>query len=465
MDEERRREVALFRFCVLGALVSARLEHGDRAALFEAAAKRDWMMPDGRVVRISARTIEGWYYAHKAGGLAALMPSAREDSGTSRSMTETVADLVLRAKREKPRRSIRRIIRMLERAKVVRDGELKRSSVHRLLAREGISARPARGALDDDGEPTGTRVERRSFIAEHVGDLWVGDALHVHRRVLLPGGRVGKAYLLSQIDSASRFILHSYLSAHEEAADQEHGLRQAVLKYGVPRVYYVDHGAAYVAGSLAGICGDLSCRLLHAGKRDAEAKGVIERWHRTWREEVEDELPHEVLRLEDIAAPHFAWLAREYHERVHDTTGVSPRERLLAEVDTMRAAPAAERLAEIFLHRKTRVVRKDATVRWRGELLEVRPELERKKVELRFDPKDESARPKVYWNGAFACDTVPLDRVANMHRARRRVTGEPAPQVVPTGIDPLAQLVEEHARATRLAHLALEEHPHDDEED
>ena len=27
----------------------------------------------------------------------------------------------------------------------------------------------------------------------------------------------------------------------------------------------------------------------HAGAGDAEAKGVIERWHRTWREEVEDE--------------------------------------------------------------------------------------------------------------------------------------------------------------------------------
>jgi hypothetical protein len=30
MDTERRRAIALFRFGVLGALVSARLEHGDR---------------------------------------------------------------------------------------------------------------------------------------------------------------------------------------------------------------------------------------------------------------------------------------------------------------------------------------------------------------------------------------------------------------------------------------------------
>ena len=354
---------------------------------------------------------------------------------------------------------------MLERAKVVLPGQLSHSSVHRLLSREGISSRPARGDEDDDGEALGTRVERRSFIAEHVGDRWVGDALHVRRPVRFPGGRVGKAYLLSQIDSASRYLPHSYFAPGEQDVDQEHGLRQAIAKYGPPRTYYVDRGPAYVAGSLTAICASLSCRLLHAGRRDAQAKGVIERWHRTWREEVEDELPREVLAVEDLSAIHFAWLAREYHVRVHDTTGQPPRERFLAEVSELRAAPPSEKLAEIFLHRANRTVRKDATVRWGGDYLEVRAELAGKKVELRFDPRDESARPRVYLGDVFVCDTVPLDRVANMHRARRRVAGEPAPGVEPTGIDPLAQLVEEHAQATRLAHLAPQDDVPDDQEE
>jgi hypothetical protein len=237
--------------------------------------------------------------------------------------------------------------------------------VHRLLASEGISARPSRRE-DEDGEPVGTIVERRSYIAEHVGDLWVGDALHVHRRVRFPDGFVGKAYLLSQIDSASRYLPHSYFSRHEEDVDQEHGFAQAIRKFGPPRSYYVDHGPAYVAGSLAAICAELSIRLRHAGKKDPEAKGVIERWHRTWREEVEDELPRDTIALEDLTAIHFAWLAREYHERTHDTTGMPPRERFLAEVNELRAAPPPDALAKIFLHRETRTVRKDATVRWRA---------------------------------------------------------------------------------------------------
>ena len=53
MDDDLRRAIGLFRFGVLGPLVSARLEHGDRAAYFvEAAARHHVMPPDGRVVRL-----------------------------------------------------------------------------------------------------------------------------------------------------------------------------------------------------------------------------------------------------------------------------------------------------------------------------------------------------------------------------------------------------------------------------
>jgi hypothetical protein len=64
MDDKTKRAVALWRLGVLGALVSARLEHGDRQQLFKEIAARAHQMPDGKVVALSPRTIEGWYYAH-----------------------------------------------------------------------------------------------------------------------------------------------------------------------------------------------------------------------------------------------------------------------------------------------------------------------------------------------------------------------------------------------------------------
>jgi len=451
MDDDTKRALALFRFGVLGPLVSARLEHGDRRTYLTEAAARTHVLPDGRFVTLSARTIESWFYAFKKGGLDALHPEPRCDRGKCRAIAPDVAALIVRAKREKPRRSIRRIIKMLERARVVQKDELKRASVHRLLQAAGSSARPVRGPA----------AERRSFLAEHAGDLWVGDALH-GPLVVAPDGTLKKAILFSQIDNATRFVAHSYfcLVKGEDSAAQEYGLKEAILKFGLPRAYYVDRGPAYIAKSLWDICGDLGIQLLHAGPGDAPAKGCIERWHRTFREEVEDELPDRPISLADLNAKHWAWLGAEYHARVHETTERAPRDHFLAEADELRPVPRGINLDEVFRHREMRTVRKDGTVRWKGGYLEVRPELMGERVELRFDPSDDGARPRVFRDRKFYCDTVPLDRLANMYRRRRRIAGDPEPHVEKTGLDPLGLIEDEHYRRTRIV-----DDPRDDDAD
>ena|SRR5215208_1047498 len=63
MDDDTRRAIGLFRFGVLGPLVSAQLKHGDRTAYFaKAAARRHVMPPDGPIVQLSPRTIESWFH-------------------------------------------------------------------------------------------------------------------------------------------------------------------------------------------------------------------------------------------------------------------------------------------------------------------------------------------------------------------------------------------------------------------
>jgi hypothetical protein len=139
-----------------------------------------------------------------------------------------------------------------------------------------------------------------------------------------------------------------------------------------------------------------------------------------------------------LNAKHWAWLAAEYHARRHDTTGRIPREHWLAELAMIRTLPRQKNLDDVFLHRQRRIVRKDGTVRFGGGFLEVRPDLERREVELRFDPRDPDPRPRVFIEDQFVCDTVPLDRIRNASRRRRRLSGEPAPDAEPSGLDPLA---------------------------
>ena len=188
---------------------------------------------------------------------------------------------------------------------------------------------------------------------------------------------------------------------------------------------------------------------MHTGVQDCEAKGVIERWHRTWREEVGDELPDHPLPIAELNAKHWAWLAAEYHARQHDTTGRAPREHWLGEIPYLRTLPRGKDLDEVFLHRERRFVRKDGTVRFGGGFLEVRPELVGQEVELRFDPKEQEARPRVFVADRFVCDTVPLDRIRNASRRRRRLRGEEAPDAPPSGLDPLALIEAEHYERVR----------------
>ena len=457
MDEKARQQLALFRISVLGPLVGARLEHGELAELCREAAARTWELPGGAFIDVSARTIEDWLYAYRRDGFAALHPKRRSDADKPRAISDELVQLILRLKLEKPRRSVKRIIRVLERAKKVERGELTKSTVHRLLKVHGVSRRPLRGP----------GAERRSFIHEFAGDLWVGDALHVHRPVIDSAGRERKALLLSQIDGATRYLPHSYivLGAGESSVDQEYGLKQALLAHGLARAYYVDKGAAYTAGSLRAICAELDIRLLHTQTQDPEAKGVIERWHRTWREEVEDELPDAPIELADLVAKHDAWLSVEYHARVHGTTDRVPREHWLEQVEHLRRLPVGKSLDEVFLHRERRKVRKDGTVLFDGRRLEVRAELTGQRVELRFDPVGKDVLPRVFVNNRFVCDTVPLDLLANAHRVRRSDVGVPAVAPVPSGLDPLALIQAEHEQYTRPLSGALSPEDVDDETD
>lgn len=457
MDDKKRQEVALFRVSVLGPLVGARLEHGDLVAYCREAATRPWEWPGGDTVELSARTVEAWYYRYQAGGFAALFPSPRSDKKESRSVPEDIRQLVVRLKQEKPRRSVKRIIRILERARKVELGLLTKSSVHRLLQAHGVSKRPVRGP----------GAERRSFLHELAGDLLIGDALHIHHAVVDEQGRPCKACLFSQIDGATRYVPHSRFAygprKGEDSVDHEYGLKQVLLSCGRWRTYYVDRGPAYTAHSLRAICAELDIRLLHTQSRDPEAKGVIERWNRTWREEVEDELPPGPISIHELMAKHDAWLAAEYHARKHSTTDRVPREHWLEQVDHLRPLQPGKSLDEVFLHRVRRDVRKDGTVSLEGRRLEVRAELSgRRRIELRFDPSRPDVLPRVFVDDKFFCDTVPLDLHANAQRRRRQLVGAPAPRVEPTGLDALALIQAEHELHTRPLSGALS--PEDDDE-
>jgi hypothetical protein len=162
------------------------------------------------------------------------------------------------------------------------------------------------------------------------------------------------------------------------------------------------------------------------------------------------------MTLADLNAKHWAWLHAVYHERVHSTTERKPRTHLLEDDRFIRPVPRDANLDDIFLHRAKRKVRKDGTVRWGGGFLEVAAELEGD-VDLRYDPSDEAALPRVFVGGRFFCDTVPLDLHGNALRRRKPIAPVAESPLEPTGIDVLGDIEREHYERVRFG-----EHDEDD---
>ena len=410
--------VALFRFSVLGPLVSrAKLQRGELKAILRELAARDYNIPGSRNSRLGEKTIEAWYYAWRREGIDGLVPKPRSDRGQSKLAPEVQA-AILAAKRENPRRSIRGIRRLLESRGTVAKGTLSRSAIHRLLQAQGLSR--IHGSAS---EPE----EHRAYVAEYAGDIWYGDVMHGPRVPM--GGGLRKAYLVSLMDDASRLIVHSAFCPGETALDIEAVLKQAVLKRGLPVKLVIDNGPAYRAKTLQAVCARLGIHLVYCRPYAPEGKGKLERWHRTFRDQFLTELDTTRLRdLSDLNARLWAWIEQVYHRAPHSgLSGRTPLQRFQQDLPRLRTlGNLAARLDEVFYHRVERKVRKDATVSYQGQRFEVPYRLSGHAVRLVVDPHRGQVLRVEDDNGESLGEATPLDAVANTHRRRRKPQpGEP----------------------------------------
>ena len=123
MDKEHAEAVALHRWAVIAEATSDRLEPAERGVVVRAIVARAHTHPDGSVRHYSRATLDRWVRAWRRGGLDALRPETRSDTGAVRAHPE-LADEAAVLRLELPSRSAAQIARIL-------------------LARHGIRVRPS----------------------------------------------------------------------------------------------------------------------------------------------------------------------------------------------------------------------------------------------------------------------------------------------------------------------------------
>ena len=308
-DNDRRREVALFRYSLIADLVRQELGTQGLYAKIEEKAAVEYTIPGTTRTRVAAETIRDWLKRYRRGGFDALLPKPRADRGRSRSLPAPVVDVLLEIKEGNPALLVQLVIREARtRKEVPEDLRLPASTVHRLVARHGLMDKPQGEHSDAD---------RRRFAFAQAGELWMSDVMHGPSVVV--GDRTKrKTYLLAFIDDATRVIPHAAFAFSENTRAFLPVFKQALLRRGLPERLYVDNGANYRSRHLALACAKLGIALIHARPYRPQGKGKIERWFQSVRGQLLTRLAAEdTASLEALNRCLAAWIEGEYHHSPH----------------------------------------------------------------------------------------------------------------------------------------------------
>ncbi len=430
LDDDTRQAVALFRYGVIADLVN--LPPGTPAigARLRAKAEKDYVIPGTVRTRVAAETMRHWLTLHRQGGFDALYPKNRGDRGRARRMPPDVTELLISIKEDNPALSVRAVIDAAGERDLPADVHLAPSTVHRLLAREGLLDRGNR-------EPA---ADRRRFSYRHAAEMWMSDVMHGPS--VADGRKRRKTYLIAFIDDATRVVPFAAFAFAENTAAFLPVFKQALLRRGQPARLYVDNGSAYRSRQLALVCAKLGVALIHARPYQPAGKGKIERYFRTVRGSWLAHLDLAAIDgLDALNRRLWAWVEGEYHQSPHrGLDGETPLDRWAATGADVRYPNPDPDFDDLFLFEAKRRVMKDRTVSLNGCLYEVDALLVGQTVVLRYDPAAPPNRPlQVVHDSKPAGQATVLDAYANT--AVRRVrpswqiqTDDPAPEPPPSPI-------------------------------
>lgn len=365
---------------------------------------------EGQRHRFTFRTIETWRLRYKKHGFTAICPSERSDKGKTRKV------------------SPEQLLEAIEQVKPFFRGndfnlaELYRCCIEKgLLRRDQVAPNTFRRLVKKlellKPDKDVTHKLRLAFAKRHANEAWQSDTLF-GPRVAAPGGRFVQSKLIAFVDDASRVCCHGQFFAEENSPTFKTALKAAFYKRGLPQMLYVDNGSIYSSAELSAICTRLGVRLCHTPVRDGAAKGKVERFFRT----VRDQFLIRQLDLSSIAVLNeqfIAWAEDQYNHRHHGTLGMKPVERYALDRARIQYLPPNQYAEELFMMEESRGVGADNTFSFKRIRYEAPADLRRKTIDIRYDkapagqPDTPPKRIPVYYKGNRIGEAKALDRVAN----------------------------------------------------
>jgi len=348
------------------------------------------------------RTIQTWLSIYKQGGVEMLKNRPRSDKGKHRKVSpehlREAIEQVLGEFRDTRYNKMMIYRRCIERG-VLANSECSQTSFFRLVREYDL--------LTPVSETQNKR--RLAFSKQYANEMWQLDTMF---GPFLKNGRTStRTKLIAFIDDASRIVPHGQFFFSENTDNLIVALRSALYKRGIPQTLYVDNGSIYTCAEINQICSRIGTLLCHTPVRDGAAKGKIERFFRT----VRDQFLLRKLDLSSLGALNdqfHHWVENEYNTRIHSTLDMKPVDRFGMDLSRIRFLDPIEANDELFFFEQGRAVRKDNTFSVNGTRYEAPRDLSGRKIQVRFNRADPK-RIVVYYKGERMGQATTLDFLGN----------------------------------------------------
>jgi len=408
MDAEKRKQLGLFRFSIIGPLLNRQWEHGEIGEEISRMSMLAYRIPESGRHRIGKGTILEWLTRYKRNGFEGLLPKGRNDKGKPRKIAAAVLEKVVKAKQANPRRAVSLICRDLYRQGDIETPALPVSTLYRYLA-----TLPMR--------QSGDRKEQKRYECRFANEMWQSDVMHGPYLPHQEGEKARKTYLFAILDDASRLIVGAGFHPTEKLLHLKQVFRHAVQTYGVPSKFYVDNGKIFKAHEMEIACAKIGTSLIYATPYYPEGKGKIERFFRS----VRDCFLTGIRNVKSLAALNQAfrtWLVDDYNQKPHNGIDQeAPLNRYLRLDATIRRLPKDVHVEELFYQSVKRLVGKDATFRVNNTLYEAPEHLIGRTIDVFFD-SDQMERVSIAYEGKSEGCCKPVDFLANAHIKRKPMT-------------------------------------------
>jgi len=369
----------------------------------KAVSQMTFIDEDGHPRPFTWRTIETWLCRYQKHGVTALANTARSDKGKTRKVVLEDILEALRKVRSKvhgktPTRAT--LYRLC-----IEEGWLIRSQIapntFRRLVKQYEMLKP-----DSDC----SNKLRLAFSKAHANEMWQADTL-VGPYLQHEGSPV-QTRLIAFLDDASRVCCHGQFFLAENVDTLIEALRAAFYKRGLPQSLYVDNGSIYTSKEIIQICARLGCLLHHTPVRDGAAKGKIERFFRTVREQFLSR-SLDLSNLDALNRQFTHWVEEHYNAQKHSVLEMTPLDRFALDRSRVRFLPPNQANDELFFVEEQRHVRADNTFSFKSLRFEAPRHLPDRTIQVRFQRRRPTERVVVYYKAERMGEARPLDPIAN----------------------------------------------------